>query len=47
MRSYSVTTELKAVVVLFIMLFVMLYDVIQTLESVNDIIKCADSNTCL
>ena len=40
MKSYSVTIQMKATVVLFIML----YKVVLTFDSVNEILKCDHSN---
>ena len=45
MLSYSVTIQMKAVEQYFpVVLFIMLYKVVRTLESVNEILKCDHSN---
>jgi len=45
MKSYSVTFQLKATEQYFpVVLFIMLYKVALTLESVDEILKCDHSN---
>ena len=45
MKSYSVTIQIKATEQYFrMMLFIMLYKVVPTFESVNEILKCNHSN---
>ena len=45
MKSYGVTNQVKATEQYFpVVLFIMLYKVVQTLESVDEILKCYYSN---
>ena len=45
MKSKSVTKQMKATEQYFsVVLFVMLYKIVLTFESVDEIIKCDDSN---
>ena len=45
MKSYGVTIQMKATEQYFpVVLFIMLYKVILTFESVNEILKCDHSN---
>ena len=45
MKSYSVTIQMKAAEQYFpVVLFIMLYKVVLTFESVNEILKCDHSN---
>ena len=45
MKSYSVTIQMKATEQYFpVVLFVMLYKVVLTFESVDEILKCDHSN---
>ena len=45
MKSYSVTIQIKTIEEYFHMvLFIMLYKVVLTLESENEILKCDHSN---
>ena len=45
MKSYSVTIQIKATEQYFpVVLFIMLYKVVLTFESVDEILKCDHSN---
>ena len=45
MESYDVTIQMKATEQYFpVVLFIMLYKVVLTFESVNEILKCNHSN---
>ena len=45
MKSYSVTIQVKATEQYFtVVLFIMLYKVVLTFESVDEILKCDHSN---
>ena len=45
MKSLSVTIQIKATEQYFpVVLFIMLYKVVLTFESVDEILKCDDSN---
>ena len=45
MKSLSVTIQMKAIEQYFpVVLFIMLYKVVLTLESVDEILKCYHSN---
>ena len=45
MKSYSMTIQLKAIEQYFpVVLFIMLYKVVLTFESVHEILKCDHSN---
>ena len=45
MKSYGVTIQMKATEQYFpVVLFIMLYKVVQTFESVDEILKCDHSN---
>ena len=45
MKSYSVTIQMKAIEKYFpVVLFIMLYKVVLTFESVDKILKCDHSN---
>ena len=45
MKSYGLTIQMKATEQYFpVVLFIMLYKVVQTLESVNEILWCYPSN---
>ena len=45
MKSLSVTIQMKAIEQYFpVLLFIMLYKVVLTFESVNEILKCDHSN---
>ena len=45
MKSLSVTIQMKAIEQFFpVVLFIMLYKVVLTFESVNEILKCDHSN---
>ena len=45
MKSYSVTIQMKATELYFpVVLFIMLYKVVLTFESVTEILKCHHSN---
>ena len=45
MKSYSVTIQMKATEQFFpVVLFIMLYKVVLTFESVEEILKCDHSN---
>jgi len=45
MKSLSVTIQMKAIEQYFlVVLFVMLYKVVLTFDSVDEILKCDDSN---
>ena len=45
MKSYSVTIQMKAFKQYFlVVLFIMLYKVVLTFESVDEILKCDHSN---
>ena len=45
MKSYSVTIQMKATEQYFtVVLFIMLYKVVLTFESVNEILECDHSN---
>ena len=45
MKSYGVTIQMKAIKQYFsVVLFIMLYKVVQTFESVDGILKCDHSN---
>ena len=45
MKSYGVTIQMKATEQYFsVVLFIMLFKVILTFESVNEIVKCEHSN---
>ena len=45
MKSWSVTIQMKAIEQYFpVVLFIMLYTVIITFESVDEILKCKHSN---
>ena len=45
MKSYSVTIQMKATELYFpVVLFIMLYKVILTFQSVNEILMCDHSN---
>ena len=46
MKSYGVTIQMKATEQYFpVVLFIMLYKVVLTFESVDEILKCNHSNT--
>ena len=45
MKSYSVTIQMKATEQFFpVVLFIMLYKMVVTFESVDEILKCGHSN---
>ena len=45
MKSYGVTNQMKATKQYFpVVLFIVLYEVVLTFESVNEILKCDYSN---
>ena len=45
MKSYGVTIQMKATELYFpVVLFIMLYKVVLTFESVDEILKCVHSN---
>ena len=45
MKSYSVTIQMKATEQYFpVILFIMLYKVVRTFESVDEILQCDNSN---
>ena len=45
MKSYSVTIQMKAIEQYFsVVLFIVLYKVVPTIESVDEILKCDHSN---
>ena len=45
MKSLSVTTQMKATEQYFpVVLFIMLYKVVLTFESVDEVLKCGHSN---
>ena len=44
MKSLSVTIQMKASEQYFVVLFIMLYKVVLTFESVDEILKCDHSN---